>query len=162
VTSNDASKVSVVIQSGEDGTLGGTKTVTVVDGVATFTDLTLAGTVGETYVLRFSADGLAVADSPAITVTAGEPAQLHLDVQPSETVAGETITPGIRVYVLDSEGNAVKQPGIAVTVNLASGAGALAGTLTRSTDASGTATFDDLSIDRAGEKTIIAHAEGLS
>lgn len=57
VTSDNSTQVTVAIQSGAGGTLGGTQTVTMVNGVATFTNVTLTGTPGTNYVLRFSKVG---------------------------------------------------------------------------------------------------------
>jgi hypothetical protein len=68
VTSSSAT-VTVAIQSGAGGTLGGTLTVTAVNGVATFTNLTLAGVVGTGYVLEFSATGPTPAASGSVTVS---------------------------------------------------------------------------------------------
>ena len=62
--------VTVTIGSGSGGSLGGTTTVTAVDGVATFANLTLSGTVGVNYVLRFSATGLTSVDSAPVSVMA--------------------------------------------------------------------------------------------
>jgi hypothetical protein len=69
--------VTVAIQSGTGGTLGGTTTVNAVAGVATFSGLSLAGTVGTNYVLRFSGSGLTV-DTGNMTVTPGAATQLAL------------------------------------------------------------------------------------
>jgi hypothetical protein len=69
VRTDSTTEVTVAIQSGVGGTLGGTKTVTAVNGVATFTDLTLAGV--NSYVLRFTSDpALTAVDSSAVTVAA--------------------------------------------------------------------------------------------
>src|SRR5690606_17557105 len=77
VVSDDATEVTVASFSGDDGMLGGTATVTVVDGVATLTDVTLAGTVGEDYVLRFTSDPvLDSVDSQDVNVTVGTATQL--------------------------------------------------------------------------------------
>jgi hypothetical protein len=55
VVTGSTAAVTVAIQSGTGGTLGGTTTVNAVAGVATFSSLTLAGVVGSNYVLRFTA-----------------------------------------------------------------------------------------------------------
>ena len=81
VTTSTAS-VTVAIGSGAGGTLGGTKTVSAVGGVATFSGLTLAGTVGTNYVLRFTATGLTQIDSGNLTVTAGTATQLAITTAP--------------------------------------------------------------------------------
>jgi hypothetical protein len=47
-----------------------------------------------------------------------------------------------------------------VSLMLASGAGTLSGTLTKLTDTNGLASFNDLSIDQAGSKTLQVSAQG--
>jgi len=68
VTGSTAS-VTVTIGSGSGGTLGGTTTVSAVNGVANFSDLTLSGTAGTHYVLHFASGSLAAADSNAVIVS---------------------------------------------------------------------------------------------
>jgi hypothetical protein len=63
-----AVEVMVAVASGSDGVLGGTTTVTAVNGVATFTDLTLAGDPDVDHVLAFTATGLVGATSQAVRV----------------------------------------------------------------------------------------------
>ena len=55
------------------------------------------------------------------------------------------------VQLLDADGNPV--PNASVTLTLSNGAassGTLSGTVTQATDASGNATFSNLSVDKAG------------
>jgi len=71
VTGDNATQVTLAIQSGAGGTLGGTVTVTASGGVATFTNVTLAGEAGTSYVLRAtSSPPLAFADSNGVMATA--------------------------------------------------------------------------------------------
>ena len=70
ITTDNTTQITVAIFSGTGGTLGGTQLVTVVAGVATFTNLTLTGTVGENYVLRFtSTPVLTPVNSANVTLT---------------------------------------------------------------------------------------------
>src|SRR5439155_753912 len=76
--------VTAAIATG-GGTLGGTLTATTTSGgTASFTNLSVTGTVGDR-TLSFSATGLTVATSGTITVTAGTATQLTLATQPSTT-----------------------------------------------------------------------------
>jgi hypothetical protein len=68
LVADSTTTVSVTVASGSDGVLGGTTTVTAVNGVATFTDLTLAGDPDVDHVLAFSATGLVGATSQATRV----------------------------------------------------------------------------------------------
>jgi hypothetical protein len=69
VVAGASAAVTASIASGP-GTLGGTLTVTAVNGVATFTDLRITGTGAHT--LRFSATGLTAATSASVSVTVAQ------------------------------------------------------------------------------------------
>lgn len=127
-------------------------------GIATFvgSGLGLSGTVGS-YSLTFKAGALTSAASSSITLGPGAATQLTITVQPSSTAV--RLVPFLQQPVIqlrDAVGNAVSQSGVAVTVVLASGPGSavLGGTKTVSTNASGTASFTNLSIDRNGTFTL--------
>jgi hypothetical protein len=137
--------VTAAIASG-GGTLGGTLTASTNSaGVATFTDLSIAGTVGAR-TLSFSASGLAGVTSTTVTVTAGVASQLALTTQPSASVrSGLVFAQQPVLQVRDASGNPVDTTGIVVTAALASGNPTLGGTLT-ATVTSGVATFTNLMI----------------
>src|SRR5262249_17924919 len=84
--------------------------------------------------------------------------------QPTSGPVGNTIAPPVTVQVVDPSG----QPeGGTFTVTLGLGAnpggGTLGGTLTRTTNAAGLATFDDLSISAQGKGyTLVASATGFT
>jgi hypothetical protein len=77
-------------------------------------------------------------------------AQLAFQQQPTDTAAGQTITPFVRVAIVDpSTGMAIAYDG-SDTITLAlGGGGTLGGTVTK-TVSSGVATFDNLSINQSG------------
>ena len=60
--------VNVTIAAGVGGTLSGTTTINTVNGVASFTNLKLAGTVGMSYTLRFTSPGTIQVDSAIVMV----------------------------------------------------------------------------------------------
>ncbi|MHC4832982.1 MAG: invasin domain 3-containing protein [Planctomycetota bacterium] len=111
--------------------------MTVSSGVATFTDLTLSGTVGEDYVLRFTASGLTSADSTNVTVTAGAAAKYLVTASTSSPTAGGTTT--ISAQLADANDNAVSTAGEVVTWSTTFTGGSFA-SATSTTDASGVAT----------------------
>ncbi|MEW5930387.1 MAG: Ig-like domain-containing protein [Gemmatimonadota bacterium] len=155
--------VAAAIASG-GGTLGGTLTATTdAGGVATFTDLTITGTVGDR-TLSFSAAGLTAATSDPVHVRAGAASQLTITTEPSDSVQGGTAFPRQpTVQLRDASGNPVSQAGVTVTAAIASGGGTLGGTTTATTDAGGAATFTDLSITgTAGARTLSFSATGLT
>jgi hypothetical protein len=145
------------------GTLAGNATRTAVNGVATFSDVSI-DKAGTGYTLTASATGVAGATSAPFNITPGLATRLAFTVQPTATLAGKTIAPAVRVAVQDQFGNAV--PAAAPQITLALGAnpggGALAGT-TSTSAVNGVATFPDLSIARAGAGyTLTATASGLA
>src|SRR5437660_4479092 len=90
------------------GTLAGTKTVAAVNGVATFSTLSL-NVVGTGYTLTAAATGLTGATSNAfnISLTVGPAAKLAFTVLPSNAAVGAAITPALQVWVQDAQGNTV-------------------------------------------------------
>jgi hypothetical protein len=146
--------VTVAIAIGS-GTLGGTTTVTTnPSGAATFGDLAITGTTGNR-TLQFSASGLTPATSGTITIIAGPAALLSITVQPSAiSFYGVPFLQQPVVQLRDASGNPVATAGISITAALNSGAGTLGGTLTVSTNNTGTATFTNLVITGIGTHTI--------
>src|SRR5206468_11177910 len=103
--------------------------------------------------LTASAGALSVV-SNAFTISAAAVNTVTFVQQPTDAVAGQTVTPAVTVRAQDSFGNNV--PSASVAMSLVSGTGTLTGTTPRSTDTSGIATFDNLSINLAGSKTLRA------
>src|SRR5205823_4009799 len=132
-------------------------------GVATFTNLAITGTAGDR-TLSFSATGLTSATSATITITAGAATQLSITTQPSSSAqSGTAFAQQPVVQLRDASGNPVGQTGVTVTAAIATGGGTLGGTLTATTNASGVASFTDLSITgTAGDRTLSFSATGLS
>ncbi|HAW79374.1 MAG TPA: hypothetical protein DCX27_06420, partial [Balneola sp.] len=91
-----------------------------------------------------------------ITMIAGAADSLVFTQQPTTTSKDSTITPEVRVQVVDQYGNAVKVSGTSVGINLFGGSGTLSGTTPVNTNALGIAEFDDLSIDAIGTDTLQA------
>ncbi|PYP00038.1 MAG: hemagglutinin, partial [Gemmatimonadetes bacterium] len=145
------------------GTLGGTTAVAAVNGVATFTTLTLDKTAPG-YWLIATATGLSKATSSAFDVIAGTATQLVFGIEPGTTIAGHQISPAVKVRALDALGNLV--PGFTSNVSIALASNPGGATLSGTTPvpaASGVATFFDLSLDRTGTGyTLTASASGLA
>jgi hypothetical protein len=145
------------------GTLSGTTTVAVVNGVATFNNLRI-NRVGSGYTLVANAGGLTGATSSPFAITAGTAVQLTFGQQPTNTAAGATITPPVTVRALDSSGNLVTS--FSGNVTIAIGTNPTGGTLSGTTTVAavnGIATFSSLRIDKAGNGyTLNASAAGLN
>ncbi|MBI4547791.1 MAG: putative Ig domain-containing protein, partial [Ignavibacteriae bacterium] len=161
---NDVAALGVEITltlSSDTGTLSGTTTrSTNSTGLATFDDLSI-NLMGSKN-LTASSGLLTSATSNAFIISAANASQLAFIQQPTNTVAGAIISPSVTVQLRDAFGNDVASIGVAVIMTLSSGTGTLSGTTTRSTNSSGLATFDDLSINQPGTKRFTASDSGLT
>ncbi|MHC5541812.1 carboxypeptidase-like regulatory domain-containing protein, partial [Singulisphaera rosea] len=141
-----------------NGTLSGTLTVQAVNGVATFTGLSLNKVAGG-YLIQATASGLASAMSSAITVTSVA-TQLVFTYQPNVVYGGF----GLAVTALDANGKVDLTYSGPVTLSLAAnpGNGMLGGTLTVQA-VHGVANFGNLSLNKLGDSYLIkATAPGLT
>ena len=140
------SNVTITVASGP-GTLGGTLTVALTNGVATFSDLTL-GTPGN-YTLSVSDvdAGVGATASGPFTVLA-PPTQLVFSTQPTTSAAGQPITGPVTVTIEDANGTVVNE-NAPITLSVAGGPGALSGTVTVNA-ANGVAVFTSAILTRAG------------
>ena len=145
------------------GTLSGTTTVAAVNGVATFSTLSIDRS-GTGYTLIAAATGPAGATSAAFTITARAATHVVFTVPPSSATAGATITPAVQATAQDALGNTDPSFSGSVTVVIGTnpGGGTLSGTTSLAAVA-GVATFATLSIDKAGTGyTLIGSAAGLT
>ncbi len=144
------------------GTLGGTKTVVPVNGVATFSNLTISA-AGSGYALTASATGLTSAvTSPFNVIPAG--AKLAFIGQPSNTSPGALFVPAVQVAVEDVNGSVVVGATNSITIAIGTNpsTGTLGGTAT-ATPVNGVATFSNLTISAAGNGyTLTASSTGLT
>src|SRR5204862_461284 len=141
--------VTVALGTNPGGaTLGGTTTVAAVNGVASFSPLTLDKT-GTGYALTATATGLTPATSSGFNITPGAASQLVFGTQPSTTVANRQISPAVKVHALDAFGNVATGFTGAVATALGSnpGGSTLSGT-TPVAAVGGVASFGDLSLNR--------------
>ena len=145
--------------------LGGTLTVTPKKGIATFSDLAISS-AGTGYTLTATSPSLVPATSASFNIStpgsnATQPSKLAFVQQPSNALAGATISPAVQVAVEDVNGNVVSAATNPITLALAGGSG-LGGTLTV-TPQNGIATFSDLSVSTAGSGyTLSAGSPNLS
>jgi hypothetical protein len=120
VTDSDATVTLTVNQHSES--LTGTTSVAVVDGVATFTDLTIA-TSATNYTFTMKATGLKTATSTVFNVTTGPAALLVFTRQPSSGRAGKSWSTQPIVTVEDAFGNVVVASVDQISLQLTSGGG---------------------------------------
>ncbi|HSD32083.1 MAG TPA: hypothetical protein VLB49_09255 [Gemmatimonadales bacterium] len=145
------------------GALSGTKTVAAVNGIATFSTLSV-DSAGTGYTLAAAATGLTGATSGTFNITVGPAAKLGFLVQPANASGGATITPTVQVEIRDAGGNRVTTATNSVTVAIGTNPnnGTLGGTKTVAASA-GVASFATLTVDSAGTGyTLTANATGLT
>ncbi len=145
------------------GTLSGTLTASTVDGIATFSSLSL-DKVGTGYTLQATAAGLTSATSAGLDIHAAGATQLVWGQQPANTSAGQPFSAPVTVKLADAFGNLVGSATNSVTIALGHnpGASTLTGTATVAA-VNGVATFADLSLNKVGTGyTLTAAATGLT
>ncbi|HZZ43160.1 MAG TPA: hypothetical protein VFE58_09500 [Tepidisphaeraceae bacterium] len=156
LVTNSSSPVTLSITSGPAGSLlTGTLTATPVNGLATFTGLSLnrAGSV----TLTASTPGLSSASTNPFTITYASP-QLIFATQPKAATAGKKLSP-ITINTDTLTGSLSKAGHTLITLKVLTGpAGSkLVGTLT-ATSKNGVATFSNLSLLKPGTYTLKASA----
>lgn len=158
VTTDNSTVVTAARLEGA-GTLQGILTATAINGIVTFSNL--SHNVADTISVLFRGGTLTPDTSRNILILPAAAARLAFLQQPTSTPAGAPVTPAVTVTLMDAFGNPVRTTGTSVTVSLATGTGALNGTLTKST-VSGTATFNNLSINSTGTKSLRAASGTLT
>jgi adhesin/invasin len=163
ITSSSASITVAIGTNPSGGTLSGTTTVSAVNGVATFSGLSINKS-GTGYTLAASSTGLTGATSSTFNVTVGAASKLSFTQQPTTATAGSSISPAVSVTVQDAGGNTVTTSSASITIAIGTnaGGGTLSGTATANAS-SGVATFSGLSIDKSGTGyTLTAASTGLT
>lgn len=156
--------VTVALGANQGGaTLLGTTTVTAVNGIATFQDLSIEK-AGTGYTLVAFSDSVMRATSVPFAIDRAAPAQLAFAVQPGATEYTQPITPAIQVAIQDAFGN--PEPNATSVITIAIGTnpngGTLSGTIA-ATAVNGVATFPNLRLDRpASGYALAATATGLA
>src|SRR5437773_711594 len=159
--------VTVALANNPGGaTLSGTTTVAAVDGIATFSDLSLDKT-GAGYTLTASASGgaLVAPTSAAFDVAPGPATQLEFTVEPTTATAGTVLAPSLRVTALDAAENLVPTftGNVTVAFGGTSGEGSTLGGTTTVAAVNGVATFGDLTVSQTGTGYwLTASATGLA
>ncbi|WP_224369201.1 beta strand repeat-containing protein [Hyalangium versicolor] len=152
--------VTLTLGGPAGGTLGGTTTVSAVQGVATFSNLFIQK-AGVGYTVTAGSSGLQSATSGAFFITPAAAARLAFSVQPSNTGVGTVITPAVKVSVQDAFGNLALGATPSITLALATNpSGATLGGTTTVAAVDGVATFDTLSIGKAGSGYKLSAAAG--
>ena len=156
--SNVVTTASASIEvSASGGTLGGTTTVSTSSGVATFTNLTFAGTATTNYTLTFAATGYTSQTSSSFSVGVGAATKLVLTTSAATAKYGQAFTTQPVVKVQDAGSNVVTASSAVVTAQLSSGTVVGTGNATSS---SGVATFSGLGITGAPGSYTVTYSSG--
>lgn len=161
VKSDNSTQISAARNDGE-GTLQGTKTITVTQGIATYTNL--HHQKANTISIRFSAPGLSSVTSNNITISAATANKLGFSTQPPNGSKNQPLDPGPAVQIQDSFGNSVAQSGTNITMTRKTGPEDFINSSTTqvTTDSNGQAIFTNLKFGANGTYTIEALASGLN
>lgn len=175
ITTADFSTITVQLKDAEGNDVtssGGTVTLaadnsgitqTVVDHAnGTYTANFLSSQLGLSNISG-KLNGVDLTDTATVTVTLGVADHVTILTQPGNGTGGTALSTQPFVQVRDNGGNVV--PGvrnITFAIGTNPSGGVLSGTTTVATDASGNATFTDLSIDKVGTGyTLVASSAGL-
>tara|TARA_R110000868_G_scaffold304437_11_gene565161 strand:- start:3608 stop:8617 length:5010 start_codon:yes stop_codon:yes gene_type:complete len=157
VTTDNFTQITANRTSGT-GALQGTKTVTVVNGVATFTNL--SHNVANDIDISFSASGFSDIISNTLTINHAPAEGLEFTTQPSNGNRNAAV-PTIEVQVIDAFSNPVDTVGLTVDLTINSGTGNISnGSI--STNSSGIASYTTVQFNQVGLKSLIASSTGLS
>ena len=157
---NPARQSGVVIlatlSAGPAGTLQNASATTNASGLASFSNLSLTGLVGD-YKLSFSAPTLAGVASDPIAVAAGPPSRLALTAAPAAAARSRVpLSPQPSIQLQDASGNPVAQAGVEVRASIGSGEGTLSGQTSAITNGEGRADYVDLTIvGSPGARTLL-------
>jgi len=165
----DSSTVTLAIAagtptSGGPGALSGCSPVEAA-GVVTFSGCKI-NTAGTGYRLTATdaTDSLTTPSSPsaAFNITVGPATQVGFSVQPSDAVSQTAISPAIQVQIQDAGGNLVSSATNGVGLVLTTPNGATLSGTTAKVASGGVASFNDISVDKAGSYTLTASSTGLN
>lgn len=146
LTSN-ADSVTLEIHSGPaGGALLGTVTVNSVNGIATFSGITLD--IAGAYTLDVTDGAIIGAPSNPFAITPAAAAQIGFVTQPANASVDVTISPAVIVGVEDQFGNVVPTASGVMTISLQGATASIHGTLSQLI-VHGKATFANLTIDAA-------------
>jgi len=146
VTDDDSRTIEAEAVEG-NGLLNGTKSITPTNGIIEFSDLNIQQT--DTTALSFQSTGLSNVSSDEIEIYPANPRDLSYVVQPSNTITGGTISPPVKLQLLDEYGNIVESKNESITISQANNSGNISGSLTASTNSEGVASFANIIVSES-------------
>ncbi len=162
VISSASNNITITIQNNPGGSiLSGTTSINAINGVATFTDLSLNKT-GVNYTLSAQSGGLNIT-SDNFNITPGTPSKLVFSAQPQDLYAGIGSGSDVKVAVVDINDNLVTSASNTISLSISTNPGGAllnGGASISSTASSGIATFSNLSLDKAANDYILSASSG--
>ena len=156
------SSVTMSLTNPSGAVLSGATTVNAVNGVATFSNLSI-NLAQNGYTLTATSTGLTGATSLAVNVLAPGGLQLGFVTAIANGVANTALTPAIIVQARDAQGQLVTTATPAVTLSISSGpAGATILGGGPVTAVNGIATFTNVKLSKAGAYSLIATGPGVA
>jgi hypothetical protein len=156
-TADSTSTVTLTLNGGTFIGGGNTVTAQLANGLATFSNLLIAS--AGTYTLTATDGLLTSATSRSFTIAASS--KLAFVQQPTQTVAGTTISPAVTVAIEDAGGSIITSDNSLVTLTLSHGSFANGSTTISKQAINGVATFNNLSINSSGSYNLTATDSGL-
>jgi hypothetical protein len=149
----------VLFATGTGNTLTQPVGTTSAMGVATGT---LSSTAAEAKIVSAVISGVVINQTDTVTVTSGVAVSLAFTAQPSNTAAGAAITPTVQLTARDQFGNTATgfTGNVVVAIGANPGGGTLSGDASNNA-VSGIATFNDLSINKAGTAYTLTASSGV-
>ena len=154
IVTTDGSTVAVAVNTGPPGAnfvAGSTVTATVINGIATFNNLTL-NTAG-VYTLKATDGLLSVGTTGNVTISAAAATQTVVLQSPATATAGIAFTP-VQIGVEDKIGNVVSSSNSTVVLTLSTGTFSNGQSTAAVATSGGIATFSNLTIPVAGTYTV--------
>jgi len=168
IVANSAAAVSLFFTTSSNtggATLSGNTTVNAVNGVATFSDISI-DKAGSYYSLTAASPGLASVISDTFPVKPGKPTKLVFVTQPVAAAAGAAFSTQPVLAIEDAQGNVVTDSTAPVTLTIQPGTGTEGAVLTGTTTTNavnGRASFATISINMAGDDYVVtAESPGLT
>src|SRR5207253_2096956 len=137
----------------------GITTVAAVNGIATFSNLSI-DKAGTGYTLAASSSGLAGAASGAFSITAGAATHLAFLQQPSTPIDSQAVSPAFAAQVLDADNIPVSSTSTLTPALVSNPPLFRPSGITTVAAVSGVATFSNLSINKAGTGYTLAASSG--
>jgi len=162
VTTDSTDSVGITIGTNPGGgTLGGTTSVTVAGGVASFGNLSI-DKAGTGYTFKANSGTFTGATSNAFNITPGAATHLAFAQQPTNSTVGVSISPAVTVQILDANNNLVTGDStdqVTLTLSTNPTGATLSGT-NPVTVSGGVATFSNLSINLVGTGYVLSASSG--